>query len=131
MGASAFALMLRQEIFVWESFVESKHLRWTSAIFPVPYCHHYGRQRQVGQKRGDAPHRGPRCRAETFRKIGNFCKESGVEYLTVYAFSTENWKRPQEEVDAIMGLLQKYLNEVIRDAQKTGFASNSWEILSP
>lgn len=58
--------------------------------------------------------------AETFRTIGNYCKEIGVKYLTVYAFSTENWRRPKEEVDAIMGLLEKYLNEVIRDARKNG-----------
>ena len=36
-----------------------------------------------------------------------------MRYLTVYAFSTENWRRPQEEVDAIMGLLEKYLGEAI------------------
>ena len=35
--------------------------------------------------------------AETFRTIGNYCKEIGVKYLTVYAFSTENWRRPKEE----------------------------------
>ena len=51
--------------------------------------------------------------AETFRTVATFAKEIGLEYLTVYAFSTENWKRPQEEVDAIMGLLEKYLHEAI------------------
>lgn len=49
----------------------------------------------------------------------------GVKYLTVYAFSTENWKRPQDEVDAIMGLLKKYLLEAIgqmeRDRVKMAF----------
>ena len=48
--------------------------------------------------------------AETFRTIATYCKEIGLEYLTVYAFSTENWKRPKEEVYAIMGLLKKYLH---------------------
>ena len=47
--------------------------------------------------------------AETFRTIATYCKEIGLDYLTVYAFSTENWKRPQEEVAAIMRLLKKYL----------------------
>lgn len=51
--------------------------------------------------------------AETFRTVATYAKEIGLEYLTVYAFSTENWKRPQEEVDAIMGLLEKYLHEAI------------------
>lgn len=51
--------------------------------------------------------------AETFRKIATYCKNIGVEYLTVYAFSTENWKRPPEEVRTIMKLLGKYLQEAI------------------
>ena len=51
--------------------------------------------------------------AETFRAVATFAKNIGLEYLTVYAFSTENWKRPKEEVDAIMNLLEKYLHEAI------------------
>ena len=51
--------------------------------------------------------------AETFRTVATYAKDIGLEYLTVYAFSTENWKRPQEEVDAIMSLLEKYLHEAI------------------
>lgn len=51
--------------------------------------------------------------AETFRKIATYCKNIGVEYLTVYAFSTENWKRPPEEVKTIMKLLNNYLHEAI------------------
>ncbi len=56
--------------------------------------------------------------SETFRNIATYCKEIGVEYLTVYAFSTENWKRPEEEVGGIMKLLDKYLHEAIRDMRK-------------
>ena len=51
--------------------------------------------------------------AETFRKIATYCREIGVEYLTVYAFSTENWRRPEAEVSTIMKLLGKYLHEAI------------------
>lgn len=51
--------------------------------------------------------------SENFRKIATYCKNIGVEYLTVYAFSTENWKRPQDEVNTIMKLLDKYLREAI------------------
>ncbi len=51
--------------------------------------------------------------SENFRKIATYCKNIGVEYLTVYAFSTENWKRPEEEVKTIMRLLRRYLNEAI------------------
>ena len=56
--------------------------------------------------------------AEAFRRIANYCRTLGVEYLTVYAFSTENWKRSQEEVAGIMKLLRKYLEEALRDMEK-------------
>jgi undecaprenyl diphosphate synthase len=56
--------------------------------------------------------------AESFRRAARHCRERGVEYLTVYAFSTENWKRPAEEVSGIMRLLKKYLLEAIADMEK-------------
>ena len=56
--------------------------------------------------------------AESFRRIANYCRTLGVRYLTVYAFSTENWKRSQEEVAGIMKLLRKYLEEALRDMEK-------------
>jgi len=56
--------------------------------------------------------------AEAFRKIANYCRTLGVEYLTVYAFSTENWKRSAEEVNGIMRLLGSYLKEALRDMEK-------------
>ena len=56
--------------------------------------------------------------AETFRTIANHCRTLGVEYLTVYAFSTENWKRSQEEIQGIMRLLGNYLREALRDMEK-------------
>jgi len=63
--------------------------------------------------------------AETFRTVATYCKDIGIEYLTIYAFSTENWKRPADEVSAIMGLLEKYLFEAIdrmeRDRVKMKF----------
>ena len=49
--------------------------------------------------------------AKTFRRIGEFAADIGVKCMTFYAFSTENWKRPQEEVDAIMQLFREYLME--------------------
>lgn len=55
---------------------------------------------------------------EAFRRIANYCRTLGVEYLTVYAFSTENWKRSQEEVSGIMKLMVKYLKEALRDMEK-------------
>ena len=56
--------------------------------------------------------------AESFRRIANYCRTLGVRYLTVYAFSTENWKRSQEEVSGIMKLLGAYLREALRDMEK-------------
>ncbi len=51
--------------------------------------------------------------AETFRRITRYCRDIGVKHFTVYAFSTENWKRSQDEVSALMLLLKKYLIEAI------------------
>ncbi len=65
------------------------------------------------KKRGLPRTAGHAAGAETFRRVATYCKRIGLEYLTVYAFSTENWKRPAEEVNAIMGLLEKYLMEAI------------------
>lgn len=56
---------------------------------------------------------GHKVGAEVFRKIATYCKNLGVEYLTVYAFSTENWKRPAEEVNTLMGLFKNYMLEAI------------------
>lgn len=52
---------------------------------------------------------GHKIGAKTFQKIVRYCNKLGIKYLTVYAFSTENWKRPPEEVKAIIELLREYL----------------------
>ena len=70
------------------------------------------------KKRGLPRSAGHAAGAETFRNIANYCRTLGVEYLTVYAFSTENWKRSEEEVSAIMRLLGNYLREALRDMEK-------------
>ena len=72
------------------------------------------------KKRGLPRTAGHAAGAETFRKVATYCKDIGVEYLTVYAFSTENWARPKEEVDAIMALLEKYLRESIEKMARDG-----------
>ena len=61
----------------------------------------HGLLRTAGHARG----------AEVFQQIVRYCQKIGVEALTVYAFSTENWTRPKEEVDSIMSLLRQYLND--------------------
>ncbi len=70
------------------------------------------------KKRGLPRHAGHKVGAESFRAIANYAKEINLKYLTVYAFSTENWKRSDEEVNAIMNLLEKYLREAIADMDK-------------
>lgn len=49
--------------------------------------------------------------AKTFKDIARYCNKIGLKYLTVYAFSTENWKRPKAEIDGIMNLLRDYLKD--------------------
>ena len=70
------------------------------------------------KKRGLPRTAGHAAGAETFRRVATHCRDIGVRYLTVYAFSTENWKRPKEEVDAIMALLEKYLLEAIEKMER-------------
>ncbi len=67
---------------------------------------------------------GHKVGAETFRTIATYCRDIGIDYLTVYAFSTENWKRPQEEVDTLMLLLKKYLLEAIETMERDNVRLN-------
>ena len=59
---------------------------------------------------------GHREGAKTLEKIVRHAKKIGIKYLTVYAFSTENWKRSKDEVDALMELLQRYLDDFAKKA---------------
>lgn len=70
------------------------------------------------KKRGLPRTAGHAAGGEAFRRIANYCRTLGVEYLTVYAFSTENWKRSEEEVAGIMKLLRRYLEEALADMEK-------------
>jgi len=70
------------------------------------------------KKRGLPRTMGHKAGAEAFRRTANYCRTLGVEYLTVYAFSTENWKRSEEEVSGIMKLLARYLEEALMDMEK-------------
>ena len=63
------------------------------------------------KKRGLPRNAGHSAGAKTFKNIARYCNKIGIEYLTVYAFSTENWRRPKEEVDGIMKLLKDYLKD--------------------
>lgn len=62
------------------------------------------------KKRGLERSEGHKAGAQTFRKIGEYCADVGIKYMTFYAFSTENWNRPKSEVMALMKLFKEYLN---------------------
>ena len=66
------------------------------------------------QRRGMPREKGHAYGSKTFEKIAIYCRNIGIRYMTVYAFSTENWKRPQKEVDSIMSILDDYLEEYLR-----------------
>ncbi|MBR2339960.1 MAG: di-trans,poly-cis-decaprenylcistransferase [Clostridia bacterium] len=70
------------------------------------------------KKRGLPRKAGHKYGAENLRRVANRCKELGIKAITVYAFSTENWSRPKDEVDSIMRLLCNFCDEAVRDREK-------------
>lgn len=67
------------------------------------------------QKRGMPREYGHKIGSATFKKVCIYCYDIGFQAVTVYAFSTENWKRPEKEVNSIMKILDDYLEELKRD----------------
>ena len=63
------------------------------------------------KKRGLPRTAGHSAGSKTFKDIARYANKIGIKYLTVYAFSTENWKRPKDEVDNIMNILREYLKD--------------------
>lgn len=70
------------------------------------------------RERGLPRKEGHRAGAESVREVTDACIELGVSYLTLYAFSSENWNRPEEEVNALMNLLHHFLTEKEQDLKK-------------
>lgn len=70
------------------------------------------------QRRGLPRAMGHRAGVEALRVIVETCSKLGIEVLTVYAFSTENWRRPKEEVGVLMSLLAEYLRRELEDLHK-------------
>ena len=70
------------------------------------------------KKRGLPRNMGHKKGAEVFENISRYCRDLGIKYLTVYAFSTENWKRPKEEVAGIMNLMRDYLKSMKKAANE-------------
>ncbi len=67
------------------------------------------------KKRGLPRSVGHRAGADNFKKIVRYASSRGIRYLSVYAFSTENWNRPQDEVNTLISLFIQYLDEALRD----------------
>ena len=74
--------------------------------------------RRWAREKGIETKEGHKAGAENLETIAKYCNRIGVKYLTVYAFSTENWKRSKEEVTALMLLLKSYLKKFSKDANK-------------
>lgn len=70
------------------------------------------------KERGLPRRDGHRAGAESVREVMEGCKELGVKFLTLYAFSSENWNRPSSEVSALMELLDRFLDEKARDLKR-------------
>ncbi|MFN4872691.1 MAG: isoprenyl transferase [Akkermansiaceae bacterium] len=70
------------------------------------------------KERGLPRAEGHRAGAESIREVTEACIELGVKYLTLYAFSSENWNRPQNEVDGLMKLLDRFLDEKASELDK-------------
>lgn len=72
------------------------------------------------KKRGLVRTAGHKVGADVFKKISKVCGRLGIKYVTFYAFSTENWKRPKEEVNTLMLLFKNYLLEAKADMEQAG-----------
>ena len=74
--------------------------------------------RRWAREKGIETKEGHKAGAENLENIAKYCNEIGIKYLTVYAFSTENWKRSKEEVSALIILLKSYLKKFSKSANK-------------
>ena len=74
--------------------------------------------RRWAKLRGLETRDGHKAGADNLENIAKFCNKIGIEYLTVYAFSTENWKRSKEEISGLMAILKVYINSFLKEADK-------------
>jgi len=109
-------------------FLKNRELAWEPDKLPRHVAIIMDGNGRWASKRALPRSAGHAAGAETFRRIATYCKNIGIEYLTVYAFSTENWMRPADEIGTIMELLEKYLHEALermeRDRVKMKFFGN-------
>ena len=74
--------------------------------------------RRWAKQKGLTTKDGHKAGADNLEELSKFCNEIGIKYLTVYAFSTENWKRSKEEVSALMAILRLHMNAFINNKNK-------------
>ena len=74
--------------------------------------------RRWAKQRGLSTREGHKAGADALENISRFCNEIGIKYLTVYAFSTENWKRSKQEVSGLMAILKAHVDSFLRDKDK-------------
>ena len=77
------------------------------------------------KRQGLAANKGHRAGAETVKRVVEACADYGIRYLTLYAFSTENWSRSKWEVNGLMTLLKRFLAERVKDLQKNAIRLNA------
>ena len=94
-------------------FSKKKHIE--NRILPTHLAIIMDGNGRWAKKRGLPRTAGHTAGASNFRTITKYCSRIGIKYLTVYAFSTENWKRPQDEVSSLMKLFKQYLEEALAD----------------
>ena len=100
-----------------ESAVEMENLPQHVAIIMD------GNRRWARREGLDVPS-GHREGAENLRRIARYANQMGIKYLTVFAFSTENWNRSDMEISALMFLFRKYLDEMIADIDNNNIRIN-------
>ena len=74
--------------------------------------------RRWANQRGLTTREGHKAGADALENMAKFCNKIGIKYLTVYAFSTENWKRSKEEISALMAILRVYINSFLKETDK-------------
>ena len=99
------------------SEISGKRMELSQLKIPTACCNHHGWKRTLGENQGYAPELMDMSKGARYTGWISVRMRMtlGIKYLTVYAFSTENWKRPEAEVDALMMLFRKYIKTCYQD----------------
>lgn len=100
------------KLFFWKKKIELPDVLPSHIAFIMDGNRRWAKRRSLP---GNAGHS---AGASVFKKIIEYCFESGIETVTVYAFSTENWKRSEDEISSILKLLDEYLNDFLESGKE-------------